>query len=270
MILMQDKEVSMRDFAEVTNILAKNDIILWADLGTLLGFVRDGGFIPWEQDIDVGCFQTPEDFEKAEADLLKNGWMCFPKYGGVSIQNTKRTSKIDIKFYDEEEKHVKAKFSIRNNKKVIPICDFLLWIFNLYPPEFKYETNLSIDALRKIEKVVKVVPKTLRNLIVKLAEYVYYHQGLNGYVVRTRKDMVLPLKTMKVQGYEFHVPNQKEKYVENQYGKNWHIPMRMDGKEKYSRYFDGEKWVEVEEGMSRYFTQRMKDKSPDLVKRDEK
>ena len=71
MIHMSDKELAMNDFAEVNNILLKHDITLWADLGTLLGFIRDGGFIPWESDIDVGCFEKKEDFKKAETELFE-------------------------------------------------------------------------------------------------------------------------------------------------------------------------------------------------------
>ena len=48
------QKLMMRCFREFDRICRKNGLRYWLDFGTLLGGVRHGGFIPWDDDIDVG------------------------------------------------------------------------------------------------------------------------------------------------------------------------------------------------------------------------
>jgi len=43
---------------DVTQLLGKNHIPYWLDGGTFLGAVRMGGLIPWDDDLDLGLFES--------------------------------------------------------------------------------------------------------------------------------------------------------------------------------------------------------------------
>jgi len=253
---MSDKSLALKGFDDINKILEKHSIQLWADLGTLLGFVRDGALIPWEEDIDVGCFQQMEDFSNVvQLDLFTHGWLCVDKYKGLGIQDIKKTAKIDIKFYEENEDSVSANFITYRHKKVMAFADFLVWIFNLYPAYFKYETSLPPEKLQLIEGFVAFfVPNKIRKAILKIAWFLHNNVGINGYIVKTPREYILPLQKIKINKYQFLVPAMSIGYVEKMYGENWKKPMQIiEGTNSYP------------DGSSRYLTKRIMDKSPDSV-----
>lgn len=56
------QKVQLMMLKDFINICEENNIPYFANSGTLLGAIRHGGFIPWDDDIDVIMFR--EDFEK--------------------------------------------------------------------------------------------------------------------------------------------------------------------------------------------------------------
>ena len=45
----------------VTQLLNDNNFVYWVDFGTLLGIVRDGDLITWDEDVDISYYHSDRD-----------------------------------------------------------------------------------------------------------------------------------------------------------------------------------------------------------------
>ena len=60
---LRDAQVLMKTILRDVDIICReNNINYWIESGTLLGMARHNGFIPWDDDIDIGMMR--EDYEK--------------------------------------------------------------------------------------------------------------------------------------------------------------------------------------------------------------
>ena len=81
----------------IHNFCTENRIKYWLDKGSLLGAVRHHGFIPWDDDIDIGMLRTDYDrFADSFRDAagryrfvsVKEDKNCYYPYGKVLDQQT--------------------------------------------------------------------------------------------------------------------------------------------------------------------------------------
>jgi len=91
----------VRDASQILNGL---DLFPFLTCGTLLGYHREGGFIDWDQDLDVGVF-VPSDPSIVKDAFIKRGYKCVADLGAndcgkeYGFKKHGLQYKIDVFFY---------------------------------------------------------------------------------------------------------------------------------------------------------------------------
>lgn len=80
--LEEVKKIQLEILDVVSDFCEKNNINYWLDSGTLLGAIRHQGYIPWDDDIDIGMLR--EDYERFGELFNKTN----ERYRLVDLENT--------------------------------------------------------------------------------------------------------------------------------------------------------------------------------------
>lgn len=95
----------------IDKLCRENGIVYYIMGGTALGAVRHGGFIPWDDDLDI--FMTPAEYSKFKEALEKDGnpkfmiqeWRTTEKYLEYAKVRMNGTTFIEESFKDRKDLH---------------------------------------------------------------------------------------------------------------------------------------------------------------------
>lgn len=223
---------------DVDKFCRKHQIKYWLSGGTLLGAVRHGGFIPWDDDLDIDM--TEEEFHK----FVK----AFETYGFESKLN------LVLQTHDTDPMYFMMHAKVRNEDYPIKDIDGMDWgykykgvfidIFHLR--KSSYALNKFFSYSGKFLDVLLKMPSCfgLRTMVQKSYHFIvndciiapiawiankissdYYDWMGTSWNPTPRKPKdIFPLKEIKFEGHTFWGPTNPDAYLTYMYGNYNELP----------------------------------------------
>ncbi len=230
----------------IDKVCRENNIIYYIMGGTALGAVRHGGFIPWDDDLDI--FMTPNNYEKFKKkfDEIKSDkfvlqeWKIVDEYLEYAKVRMNGTTFIEDNFKDCKDMH----HGIYVDIMILHKCPTNKFLQNIIYYMSKYVTLVALSQRNwkpktAIQKVLLYTLKILPNKLLSTLCYkmIYKYEKLSSdyvysyYITKAKfnqglfnKEMFAEPTDVPFEKYFLMGPTKIKDYLELRYGNYMKLP----------------------------------------------
>lgn len=204
----------------------KHGIRYWLSSGNCIGLVRHGGFIPWDDDVDVEMLRKDylkleKVFKETEDYVLqtwKNDKGYFRPYAKMRDKHSFLDEGTYDKYYDYRGVFIDVFYLEKSNRVIYFLSSGLKRIFK------KYVGKKYFNYIKKIIFATVPIFRFLSFLLPKnKLRHTYINSSKLYSKVRDIND-IFPLKRVYFEGIQVNVPNNLDAYLKKIYGDYMSIP----------------------------------------------
>ncbi len=248
-------EVEIEILDKIKEICEKNNIKYFLDFGSLLGAVRHKGFIPWDDDIDIGMLR--DDYEKF-IDLCINKKALGDKYFLHCSKSDKnyfipfiKVKKNNTTFAEKTIENINTHKGIfidifpydnvpKQSSKLQKIQAIL--VKSMHDASYVKSKIYKLSSVRRKIFVIIFLPysfRTLNKMYTKVSkwfnkkqtEYITNFLGEHSIEEDTfLKSKIFPLEKIKFEGKQYYSVKDKDYYLSKLYGDYMTLPKKKDRK----------------------------------------
>lgn len=244
------QKVQMMIFKDFVKICEDNDLTYFLYGGSLLGAVRHGGFIPWDDDVDVIMFR--KDFDKLNEIMEKNPCEKYNFYNVLNEETYFYTfARLTLKgtifaeWWADQVDYVPNIFidifildNIPNNK----IKRFFHMKFSFLLNQLTMYAYIKYDNFSRLKKIIQqtayyllkimpISPQTIKQKCINTYEkykneecdQVCDFPAMCQLPIYDKKDW-LPIKKTKFESMDVNIPNNPDRILTRIYGDYMELP----------------------------------------------
>jgi lipopolysaccharide cholinephosphotransferase len=245
--LKQAQSIMYEMLIAVDRVCVEHTIDYWLDGGTLLGAVREKGFIAWDDDLDV-CM-TVEDFYK----FCEVAQGSLPKDMFLQTTKTDKTYPYDYaKIRSEKakmvEKHEIDKCVAYHQGVYMDIFPMITIKKNLYSPFARKLTYMFIKLFSYKYLNISVVRRALIKFVGSFHagwkngdDVVIYSGHIPNLAFAIKVSDLYPLQRIGFEEGEFLAPHSPQSYLTTLYGKDYMQPPKLDERHTHAHVIELDK-----------------------------
>lgn len=226
---------------ELKKLLDENGICFWPMGGTMVGMLRHKGFIPWDDDIDISMMYEDkgrlfELVEKSETLQIEEVYWCgntVLRCPRVTFKDCKRTGLVDIFLWERANKEPTGFAPLWNKRN--RFTNLMNQEYRAIKPKLHKLYNGEAITNEQDRKLLESIFERHRSDCLKAC-------GTGGSTIFGSIDMwfqagkwiavyaeydLYPMRNAEFEGKHYFIPNQAEKFLNDQYGDWMEIPSKV-------------------------------------------
>ena len=239
-------KVEIEILDEIDRICRKNNINYCLAGGTLLGAVRHGGFIPWDDDLDVAMprddyekfidvckSELSDDFYLHSIETDKTYWNAFIKirkkhtiFEEINISGLRCDTGIYVDIFPLDDAtavdSVQKRIVTQLIKEISALYLFKIGFFKKHYCKPSRKVIYRILSIIPTVKLHKIQTKLMKRFKSNSSKYfINYGSNYNPIKQTMPKEIYMPFKEISFEGKMYFAPNDTDYFLKRIYGENY-------------------------------------------------